>query len=700
MRLLLALALALPAGLLSQGVRPALAAAGDLDPTFDGDGIVLTTFGVNDVGRAITIQADGKVVVAGRTAPRADLAGDFALARYLPSGALDPTFGSGGRVTTDFGGDEGAYALVIQPDGKLVAAGIGRIGVGLPTPAFALVRYLPNGSLDASFGVGGRVLTTLGGDAYALALQADGKLIAAGRISGPIGGPWTLSRYHQNGSLDESFGDGGTVVLQHSWSFFPVTGTTAYAVAVQADGKIVLMGRGPPEGIGLVRFNPDGSLDAGFGSGGVAVAVVGPPSSAGPSIGRALLIQPDGKIVVAGGFVAGDCLGFCLVRFNRNGTLDAGFVFTDSHTAGEAHALALQADGKLVASGARLHEPDGTVVADIALARYNPDGRLDAGFGNGGKVTTDLGLVDVAFAVATQADGKVVIAGVRGESPLHGIPPEGPADFVLARYLGGGAGGTGLGISPEAARVRLGWTGGGDQLGYFVARDPEASAVLPAGATAYTDVAPAPPPTLNCFVLVPFGPAGPLGVSDALCARQGLASPVGAPQAFTLRLNQSSTASLSWADPPGTVGSVLVALPLDGRPPRYQPLAASTTSATDATGGAFHLLPARRGDAGRPVQHRPGLRPARRLDPGHRPRHRRHRRTAEYGEQLEYRAGSGASRAATRAGAGAHPAAAGAARSEGAGSTAGGQAAAQPVAAPVAGAQHAAQLSRPRLTGL
>jgi glucose/arabinose dehydrogenase len=147
-------------------------------------------------------------------------------------------------------------------------------------------------------------------------------------------------------------------------------------------------------------------------------------------------------------------------------------------------------------------------------------------------------------------------------------------------------GGKNLGITPWIG-LDLTWTGGDQQLGFLVVRDPMASTVLPAGATVYADVAPAPPPALNCYVLVPFGPAGPLGVSDALCAQRGLASPVGAPQGFTLRLNQSSTASLSWANAPGTVGSILVALPLDGRPARYQPLAAGTTSATDATGGAF-----------------------------------------------------------------------------------------------------------------
>ena len=154
----------------------------------------------------------------------------------------------------------------------------------------------------------------------------------------------------------------------------------------------------------------------------------------------------------------------------------------------------------------------------------------------------------------------------------------------------GTVGGTGLGISPDVERNRLSWTGHGDESAYFVARDPSASAVLPASSETFTDVAPAPPPTVNCYVLFPFGAGGlpdTLGVSDALCARQGFASTVGAPQGFTLRLNQSSTASLSWVNSPGTLGSVMVVIPLDGSPPRYRSLAANTINLTDESGGVL-----------------------------------------------------------------------------------------------------------------
>ena len=192
-------------------------------------------------------------------------------------------------------------------------------------------------------------------------------------------------------------------------------------------------------------------------------------------------------------------------------------------------------------------------------------------------------------ALVVQPDGKLVALGASEDSSTS--PPN--AYLALARYeSAGGAsvtiGGRGLGITPRVG-IDLTWTEGNQQLGYLVVRDPESSATLPAGSAAFTDVAPAWPPTLNCYVLVPLGPAGLLGVSDALCARQGLASPAvaGAPQNFTLRLNESATASLSWSGLGGHLGSLLLAVPFDGRPPRVTWLPVSASSATDATGGVF-----------------------------------------------------------------------------------------------------------------
>src|SRR6266540_155863 len=172
-------------------------------------------------------------------------------------GDLDPTFGAGGKVTTVFGGDSRAYVLVLQPNGKLVAAGVGPNG-------FALARYNPDGSLDTSFGAGGKVTTPIGA-ANALVLQPDGKLVAAG--SNNISpSDFVLVRYNPNGSLDTSFGGDGKVTTAIGF------GARAFALALQPDGKLVAAGMGWTGSTGfesaLVRYNPDGSLDTSFGAGG------------------------------------------------------------------------------------------------------------------------------------------------------------------------------------------------------------------------------------------------------------------------------------------------------------------------------------------------------------------------------------------------------------------------------------------------
>jgi uncharacterized delta-60 repeat protein/uncharacterized repeat protein (TIGR01451 family) len=407
--------LALVAGALPAA---AVAAPGTLDPSFGTGGEVTTDFGGSDSAEAVAIQSDGKIVAVGGTFSFPS--GDFALARYNADGSLDPSFGSGGKVTTDFGGFDAASAAVIQPDGRIVAAG--RSGSG----DFALARYNTDGSLDTTFGNGGKLTTDFGGfdAAFGVALQADGKIVAAGQ-GGP-GGGFALARYNTDGSLDPSFGSGGEVTT-HFTSGFEVV----IAVAIQLDGKIVVTGQtfaGGFQQFALARYNTDGSLDTSFASGGIVATNFGFDSA----FGGALAIQPDGKIVAAGR--AGT--DFLLARYNGDGSLDAtfgsgGIVTTDfgGTVFDAAFGVALQSNGKIVAAGGTFNGFVGPS-ADFALARYNPDGSLDASFGSGGQVTTDFGGFDVARSVALQADGKIVAAGTGGAG----------SDFALARYLGDAVG--------------------------------------------------------------------------------------------------------------------------------------------------------------------------------------------------------------------------------------------------------------------
>ena len=301
---------------------------GTLDPTFGTGGKVITDVGTDSDARALVLRPDGKLVVAGCIA--CVQFGDFALARYLSDGSLDTTFGVGGIVTTDFsddGGDdfESAFALVLQPDGKLIAAGNSDDPVTFAT-RFALARYLPDGSLDATFGVGGKVTTDFGGPwASALILQPDGKLIAGGPGYSGICcfERFALARYLPDGSLDATFGVGGKVTTDFGGQGLS---TVVNAFVLQPDGKLVAAGAGSDncctQRFALARLLLDGTLDATFGVGGIVTTDFPPTAGFGTSQARALVLQPDGKLVAAG-VVDGEDFG--LARYRPDGTLDPAF---------------------------------------------------------------------------------------------------------------------------------------------------------------------------------------------------------------------------------------------------------------------------------------------------------------------------------------------------------------------------------------
>ncbi len=392
------------------------AAPGELDLMFGVGGKVTTDFGGTENAFALVLQPDGKLVAAGVSGA------NFALARYNADSSLDATFGAGGLVMSGIGGAGVARALILQPDGKLVAAGSSGVD-------FVLARYNTDGTLDTSFGAGGLATTDFGGteNAFALIRQPDGKLVAAGAS----GADFALARYNVDGSLDPTFGAGGEVTTG-----FREPGV-ARALILQPDGKLVAAGASGTD-FALARYNVDGSLDATFGIGGKTTVGI-----SGPGAAFALIRQPDGKLVAA---VASGA-DFALARYNANATLDSTFgsggkLATSFGGSAGANALILQPDGKLVAAGAS--------GADFALARYNVDGSLDATFGAGGKVTTGFGGTEEASALILQPDGKLVAAGFSS------------ANFALARYQGDGTAATrtltvtktGIGSGPGGSEQR------------------------------------------------------------------------------------------------------------------------------------------------------------------------------------------------------------------------------------------------------
>lgn len=318
-------------------------------------------------------------------------------------GDLDPTFGSGGVVLTSISpGTDLGRALVQQPDGRFVVAGASSNGTDRD---FVVVRYNFDGTVDASFGSGGSVVTPIGtadDRAAALVLQDDGKLVAAGFSS--LG--FTLVRYQPDGSLDTGFGSGGIVTTT------PVSGTAgASAMVRQPDGKLVVVGASPP-GIELVRYNPDGTLDSSFDGDGVVTTDV----TLGDESPEAMVIQPDGRIVVGGGYTPpGGYKDYFLARYNADGSLDATFDGDGLVTTvvggsfDELLALTLQPDGRLIAGGR--FQAIGSGNENFLLVRYNTDGSLDASF-SGGIVTQDLGSIsDLIREIVVQPDGKILAIG-------------------------------------------------------------------------------------------------------------------------------------------------------------------------------------------------------------------------------------------------------------------------------------------------
>jgi uncharacterized delta-60 repeat protein len=415
------------AGVLA-GAPIAVAAQGDLDPSFGTGGKVTTPVGSGyDDAHALVVQSDGKLVAAGfsNDVSNYDFA-DFAVVRYNTDGTLDGTFGTGGKVTTPVGSaSDYAEALVVQSDGKLVAAGYSNTGSSYD---FAVVRYNSDGTLDGTFGTGGKVTTPVGSGsdyAEALVVQSDGKLVAAGFYNtGSFNYDFALVRYNSDGTLDGTFGTGGKVTTPVGSS-----GDVAEALVVQSDGRLVAAGssrNGSYDDFALVRYNTDGTLDGTFGTGGKVTTPVGSSNDGA----RALVVQNDGKLVAAGYSYNGINNDFALVRYNSDGTLDGTFgtggkVTTAVGSSNNlAFALVVQSDGKLVAAGPSSNGSND----DFAVVRYNSDGTLDGTFGTGGKVTTPVGSSgDVARALVVQSDGKLAATGMSLTESY---------DFAVVRYEG------------------------------------------------------------------------------------------------------------------------------------------------------------------------------------------------------------------------------------------------------------------------
>lgn len=343
--------------------------AGTLDTTFNATGLATTAIGTgNDSIGALAVQPDGKLLAVGQAFQGGTW--DFALVRYTTNGALDSTFDGDGRVITSIGtADDIAQAAAVDGNGRIVVAGS---SVAASRNRFALARYTTTGSLDNTFGSSGIVttsFTTASTDdmAYAVAIQPDGKIVVGGHSHQSSGKFFALARYQTNGALDSTFGGGGLVLTS-----VDTDGADLYAMALETGGRIVAAGRsfGIADSIAMARYLTDGSLDNTFGTNGVATL----SPSTGDDIGFGLALTGNGKAVVAGFSLRSGNPDISLVRALRNGAVDTSFgsggtVFSSLTTRDDfAHAIALTRDGRLVVAGSTHNGTD----HDFAVLRYWP----------------------------------------------------------------------------------------------------------------------------------------------------------------------------------------------------------------------------------------------------------------------------------------------------------------------------------------
>src|SRR5581483_9911032 len=373
------------------------------------------------------------------------------------AGDLDPTFGSDGLVETGVGpSNAAAWQLVRQPDGKLVV-------VGPANGLFAVARYEANGDLDLGFGMSGTALTSMPsgiGSAFAVALQGDGKIVVAGDRQSTSNNDAAVVRYDANGAVDTTFGDDGIVITS-------ITNAFATAVLVQSDGKIVVgatEGFGDSRNIAVIRYDTDGSFDPSFSSLGIATVDLG----SGETFGG-MVLQPDGKLVVAGRRGPAQGAGTVLVaRLDVDGSLDGTFgtggaVTTAACAASEATDVARQPDGKIVVGGRCI--PTLQYIGKALVARYDAAGALDGTFDGDGIATPDVPALN---AIALQADGKIVGVAERGSSlneqfAVVRIAGDGSLDatfggngFISTPFVGRSEGALDVAVQPDGGLVLVG----------------------------------------------------------------------------------------------------------------------------------------------------------------------------------------------------------------------------------------------------
>ncbi len=421
--------------------------AGAIDPTFGvGEQPVFYDLGDGSSRGAMdmAVQPDGRIVMGGSSSLDGGSNHDATLARFTAQGLPDTTFGTGGVQRLDLGpGNAIVQSVALQADGKILAAGghdadpshqPGQTTGYVPRTSF-LARFDVDGSLDPSFGAGGKVVVS-GAGLYRgyqrVLVQGDGKILAIGLEAGRL----FVERYDAGGGLDPTFGSAGVAMALgsgfHGWTPYYRAGAV-----LQGDGKILIAGTafgvGEHINCALARFDSSGALDPALGGGERLV----PQQPADVCNLQAVVQQADGKILASGAFyTAGSRQAFALMRFAADGSLDTSFgkggrvltVVDKRPTTITSHALALQPDGFVLQAGS-----DGGAVLDVT--RHRPNGRRDSKFRGDGDAP---GVVRVGDPHAVQTavfDGAQAVVVLPEGGILVGGNPGHQGSFALVRLV-------------------------------------------------------------------------------------------------------------------------------------------------------------------------------------------------------------------------------------------------------------------------
>ncbi len=548
-------------------------ADGSLDTTFGAStGYVVTDFlSGSDEARDVLVLSNGKILVVGHSYVGGNF--DLALAQYNADGSPDVSFGGGtGKALSGIADDDTGYALAIQSDGKILVGG----GTSLD---FLLARFNANGTLDTSFGTGGRVTTdfAINADfARSLIVQPDGKIILAGRAySASTWTDFAVARYHSNGTLDTSFNGTGKVMIDLGAN----VQDDGYAVALQNDGQLLITGwsqAGGTADLALIRLTAAGTLDSSFGTAGKVITPVG----SGSDFGLDVKVQADGKVLVSGyAYASGN--DFIIVRYNTDGTLDTGFgtsgkVVTNFSGSSDDRStrMFLQGDGKIVLAGGTTQGG----IYDLAIARYNSDGSPDVTFNATNTLGGTRSYTENGAAVVLDSDVRIFDADLAAAGSYDG------ATLTLMRNGGANAEDLlmfdGVTVTTSGANVYV----SGTQVGTYTLTGGQLTVTFGTGATqtrvntlmrniVYTNASDAPPTSVQINWTFSDGNTGAQGSGGLLTATGSVTVNITAVNDAPVLSNTALTPTVA-EDAGAPAGSVGL------------PVSAFTGGITDADSGA------------------------------------------------------------------------------------------------------------------